>query len=113
MPKCKDAPTSDKQCSFVNPQTGLPCMREALAKALCWTHYQQARRGRPLTAIRPRGLVLLPGNVRVPKPTAEVLKLRVDGGKARSVYEATRQAIEAGVAAWARQAAKAASKKAE
>ena len=106
MAKCKEAATVEKQCEFDNSMTGIRCPREALAKGHCWTHYQQERRGRPLTPIRPRGLVLLPGNVRVPKPIAEVLQGRVSGNKARSIYEATRQAIEAGVAAWERQAAK-------
>jgi hypothetical protein len=110
MPKCKEAPNAEKMCDYVNPLNGLRCTREALAKGHCWTHYQQERRGKPLSPIRPRGLVLLPGNVRVMKPTAEVLKARVETGKARSVYEATRQAIEAGVAAWERQQAKAAKK---
>jgi hypothetical protein len=94
-----------KLCKYVNPE-GERCERGALAHELCWTHYQQERRGKPLSDIRPRGLVLLPGNIRVRSTDAEALKERVTAGLARSLYEATRHAIEAGVAAWARKKAK-------
>ena len=99
MPKCKEAPSTEKMCKYVNPDS-TPCTRERLAHELCWTHYQQERRGRPLTPIRTKGLVLLPGNVRVPLREAAVLEVREADGLAHSVYEASRQAIEAGVAVW-------------
>jgi len=111
--KAKAATTVEKQCGFVNVTTGLRCPREALAKGHCWTHYQQARRGRPLTPIRPRDLVLLPGSIRVTKPVAEHLYGRISAKKARSIYEVTRQAVEAGVAAWERQEVKLAKAKAK
>jgi hypothetical protein len=104
MPKCKDAPSTDKRCKYINPDTKIQCSREALAHELCWSHYQQERRGRPLTPIRPRDLKLLPGNVRVAYTTAAVLNLRVEDKKARSVYEATRQAIDIGVSQWTKKA---------
>jgi ABC-type Na+ efflux pump permease subunit len=101
MPKCEEAPSHDKRCTYVNPETNKQCVREKLAQGLCWTHYQQNRRHRPLTPIRQRGgVVLLPGNVRVTAQDAAVLHMRVDDGLARSVYEATRQSIELGVAKW-------------
>ncbi len=117
MPKAgvntKIAESPEKQCKFTWTETDeagnkvkKQCDRAALAHEHCWTHYQQERRGRPLTPIRKRGLVLLPGNVRVEEETANYLKTRVKKGHAKSVYEATRQAIETGVDTWKKEAAK-------
>jgi hypothetical protein len=83
-----------KHCTFPG------CDRKSLSFGLCWTHYQQQRRGRPLTPIRMKGLLLLPGNVRVEASVHSFLQKRVQAGKAKTMYEATRQAIVAGVQYW-------------
>jgi hypothetical protein len=109
--KSKEAPNAERQCKFVNPETKLRCSRELMAHELCWTHYQQERRGRPLSPIRLKGgLKLLQGNVRVPEFVEQALRARVEAKRSRSMYEATRQALEAGVAAWQKADAKAAKK---
>jgi hypothetical protein len=99
LPAKSDTPKSRRKhpkvlCSFDG------CDRNSLAHGLCWTHYQQQRRGRPLTPIRQKGLLLLPGNVRVLASVHDAIQKRITDGKAKTLYEATRQAIVAGVEYW-------------
>lgn len=77
------------------------CGRKVIAKGLCTGHYRQERRGKPLKTLRPlRGLQRLPMVLRVEAKTLELLKKRISDGKAQSMYDATRQALEAGIASW-------------
>jgi hypothetical protein len=74
-----------------------------VAYGLCTSHYRQQHRGRKLTALRKfRGLVRLPMVIRITPETLKTLKKRTMGkGKtAKSMYEACRQALEAGIATW-------------
>lgn len=90
------APQTPSSCAFDG------CGRKVLALGLCTSHYRQQRRGRPLKALRKfRGLKRLPMVLRVEQKTLEALQSRVAAGKAKSMYEATRQALEAGIAALA------------
>lgn len=88
-------PTPPSTCSFPD------CDRESIAHGLCFSHYRQKLRGKDLTPLRPlRGLKTLPLTIRVDDTTKVALEERVTTGKAKSLYEATRQAIEAGVVSW-------------
>ena len=78
------------------------CDRKPLAFGLCWTHYQQQRRGKDLTPIRKRGMKMLPGNVRVESSVYLTLQQRVTNKQAVSMYEAVRQAILAGIEYWSK-----------
>ena len=117
MTKKTEAVATKEQCSFewTDEAGSHRCDHEVTSKGLCWTHYQQERRQLArgvkeskikLTPIRPRGLTLLAGNIRVDEETASILQQRVKDGKAVSVYEATRQAVLRGVAAWKEDGAK-------
>lgn len=76
------------------------CQNEVIALGLCPSHYRQQNRGKKLTPLRPyRELVKLPMVIRITPETMESLHRRVEHG-AKSLYEATRQAVEAGVALW-------------
>jgi hypothetical protein len=92
----KVAENPEDRCSFEG------CVRAKLAHGLCWSHYQQERRHRPLTPIRRRGLKPLPGNVRVGPEVEEVLRLWLNTGVVPSMYEATRKAVALGVESWLR-----------
>jgi len=73
-----------------------------VAYGLCTSHYRQQHRGRKLTPLRKfRGLVRLPMVIRVTPETFKTLKKRGGKGKAaKSMYEACRQALEAGIQTW-------------
>lgn len=91
----KDVKSDAPVCTFEE------CGRKQIAKGLCPSHYRQQRRGAALTALRPlRGLVRLPMVIRVEQETFDTLEKRVKSGQANSMYDATRQALEAGIATW-------------
>jgi len=103
----KAAVSPETQCKFEwdgRDQKGIPghfrCEREKMAHDLCWTHYQQQRRGNEMKPIRIDSRAILPGNVRVEGKIFDAIEARVKKGHATSLYEATRQAIETGVYAW-------------
>jgi hypothetical protein len=83
-------------CSF--PE----CVHKVIAKGLCPSHYRQKSRGIKLKPLREvgRGLVRLPMVIRVEEETLKLLKKRIKSGLANSMYDATRQALEAGIAGW-------------
>jgi hypothetical protein len=84
------------------------CEHHQLAAGYCSSHYRQHNRGKEMLPLRPyRELVRLPMVIRVDVETMAALKDRVEGKTARSMYEATRQAVEAGVAVWAKEKEKA------
>jgi hypothetical protein len=93
-PKAK--PTEKAECSFEG------CENKVVAKGLCPSHYRQKSRGVKLKTLREvgRGLVRLPMVIRVTPDTLKSLKKYIKSGKANSMYDATRQALEAGVAGW-------------
>lgn len=78
------------------------CTNKMIALGLCPSHYRQQSRGQPLVTLREvgRGLVRLPMVIRVTPETFKSLKKRIKSGQARSMYDATRQALEAGIAGW-------------
>lgn len=96
--KVPKAPKSDEKadCSF--PE----CVHKVIAKGLCPSHYRQKSRGIKLKPLREvgRGLVRLPMVIRVEEETLKQLKKRIKSGLANSMYDATRQALEAGIAGW-------------
>ena len=81
--------------------TGPECIKTKIAaKGLCMGHYRQVSRGQPLTPLRKlRGLVRLAAVIRVEEKTLGALHQRIKEGLAVSLYDSTRQALEAGVAA--------------
>jgi len=78
------------------------CTNKMIALGLCPSHYRQQSRGQKLVTLREvgRGLVRLPMVIRVTPETFKLLKKRIKLGLARSMYDATRQALEAGIAGW-------------
>lgn len=92
----KDAKADAPICTFDGG-----CDRKQIAKGLCPSHYRQLNRGEELKALRPiRGLVRLPMVIRVEQTTFDLLEKRIKSGQANSMYDATRQALEAGIATW-------------
>ena len=88
----KQIVVSPKICTFPD------CGKKVIAKGLCVSHYRQGLRNKPLKALRPfRNLVRLPMVIRVEQKTLDALKKRVSDGKASSMYDSTRQALEVGV----------------
>jgi len=88
----KQVVVSPKICTFPD------CGKKVIAKGLCVSHYRQGLRNKPLKALRPfRNLVRLPMVIRVEQKTLDALKKRVSDGKASSMYDSTRQALEVGV----------------
>jgi len=93
------AVTKDKQCHYVSDD-GIQCNRRRLTTEHCWAHYQQGRRGSKLHPIQERRDLekLTTGSIRVETQVAQRLHAFVKAGGARSLYEATRQAITEGMA---------------
>ena len=90
--KPEEAPSAPKVCKFPD------CGKHVIARGLCVSHYRQFLRSMPLKKLRPfRGLVRLPMVIRVEKKTMAALKKRVAEGRAASMYDSTRQALEVGV----------------
>jgi len=86
---------SDRDCTFQG------CIKKAVAVGLCYGHYRQRSLGHDLKPIREkRDLQKLPVTLRVESWVIEGLQKRIKAGNAPSMYEACRQALEAGVTAW-------------
>lgn len=97
----KKAAKKEKSAAKSEICTFEDCGRKTIAKGLCPSHYRQQIRGGELKALRPlRGLVRLPMVIRVEQETFDRLEKRVKSGEANSMYDATRQALEAGIATW-------------
>ena len=81
------------------------CTNKMIALGLCPSHYRQQSRGVKLKPLREvgRGLVRLPMVIRVEPETVKLLKQRIKQGKANSMYDASRQALEAGIAGWSKE----------
>lgn len=91
----KAAKADAPECTFEG------CDRSQIAKGLCPSHYRQLNRGEELKPLRLiRGLVRLPMVIRVEQETFDLLEKRIKAGLANSMYDATRQALEAGIASW-------------
>lgn len=97
--KAKAPKVETEDCTFDG------CENKQIAKGLCPSHYRQMSRGVKLKPLRVigRGLVRLPMVIRVEQETFKALKQRIKQGKANSMYDATRQALEAGIAGWSKE----------
>jgi hypothetical protein len=94
--KAKAVKAEKPKCKFEG------CINKTIALGLCPSHYRQHSRNQKLVPLREvgRGLVRLPMVIRVTPETFKSLKKRIKLGLARSMYDATRQALEAGIAGW-------------